>query len=75
MPHIVIRNQNNDQVDLNNRYAGSFRNKVQGDEFVIGDDVFKVYLSESNSSKSHRLHFCAHNRSVIEEWLGKKLLN
>lgn len=74
MPHIVIRNQNNDQVDLNNRYAGSFRNKVQGDEFVIGDDVFKVYLSESNSSKSHRLHFCAHNRSVIEEWLGKKII-
>ena len=67
MPHIVIRNQNNDQIDLNNRYAGSFRNKVQDDEFVIGDDVFKVYLSESNSSKSHRLHFCAHNRSVIEE--------
>ncbi len=74
MPHIVIRNQNNDQIDLNNRYAGSFRNKVQDDEFVIGDDVFKVYLSESNSSKSHRLHFCAHNRSVIEEWLGKKII-
>lgn len=74
MPHIVIRNQNNDQVDLNNRYLGSFRNKVQDSEFVIGDDTFKVYLSESNSSKSHRLHFCAHNRSVIEEWLGKKII-
>lgn len=74
MPHIVIKNQNNDQVDLNNRYAGSFRNKVQDSEFVIGDDTFKVYLSESNSSKSHRLHFCAHNRSVIEEWLGKKII-
>lgn len=52
MPHIVIKNQNNDQVDLNNRYAGSFRNKVQDSEFVIGDDTFKVYLSESNSSKA-----------------------
>jgi len=74
MPHVIIRNQNNDQVDLNDRYSRSFRNKVQDDEFKIGEDSFKIYLSESNSSKSHRLHFCAHNRSVIEEWLGKKII-
>lgn len=75
IPHIVIKNQNNDQVDLNNRYSGSFSNKVQDCEFSIGEDSFKLYLSKSNSSKSHRLHFCAHNRSVIEEWLGKKIID
>lgn len=74
IPHIVIRNQNNVQIDLNNRYSLSFSDKVQNDEFAIGDDIFKIYLSKSNSSKSHRLHFCAHNRSVIDEWLGKKII-
>lgn len=73
MPNIIIRNQNNDQIVLNDRYYNSFRNKVQDANFELGGDNFTVYLSESNSSKSHRLHFCAHNRSVIEEWLGKRI--
>ena len=74
-PHIVIYNQNNDTVDLNKRYLSSFSQKIREDDFYIGENKFTLYLSESNSSKSHRLHFCAHNRSVIEEWLGKKIVD
>ncbi len=74
-PHIVICNQNNDTIDLNKRYLSSFSQKVQDDDFYIGENKFTLYLSESNSSKSHRIHFCAHNRSVIEEWLGKKIVD
>ena len=75
MPHIIIYNQNGDHIDLNNRYSTSFSNKIQEQGFNIGEDYFTVYLSKSNSSQSHRLHFCAHNRSVIEEWLGKRIID
>lgn len=74
IPNIVIQNQNNDQIDLDKRYSQSFKSKVKYGNFTLRDEKFMVYLSESNSSKSHRLHFCACNRSVIEEWLGKKII-
>lgn len=75
MPRIIIYNQNGDYINLNNRYSASFSNKIQEQGFSIGEDYFTVYLSKSNSSQSHRLHFCAHNRSVIEEWLGKRIID
>lgn len=71
MPHVIVRNQNNYQKDLDTEYRVSFQSKVQDDDFKIGDVNFKVYLSKSNSAKSHRLHYCAHNRSVKDDWLGK----
>lgn len=74
MPHVIVRNQNNYQKDLNTEYRVSFQSKVQNDDFKIGDVDFKVYLSKSNSAKSHRLHYCAHNRSVKEDWLGKYII-
>lgn len=73
-PHISIRNQNNIFIDLDNLYIRSFANKVQKGTFKIGDNEFEVYLSQTNSSKSHRLHFCAHYRTVIEEWMGKNII-
>ena len=74
IPHIIIRNQNNDQVDLNYRYNQTFQHKVQKGSFEIGEYKFDLFLSKSNSAQSHRLHYCAHNRSVINEWLGKNII-
>lgn len=74
VPHIIIRNQNNVQIDLNNRYKQAFEKNIQSKSYEVGEQSFTLYLSKSNLSKSHRLHFCAHNRSVIDEWLGKYIL-
>ena len=74
MPHIVVRNQNNDEIDLNMWYRLNFNSKVTDDGFDIGEDHFTVYLSKSNSANSHRIHFCAQNRSVKDEWLGKPII-
>ena len=74
IPHIVVRNQNNDEIDLNAWYRMNFNSKVSDDGFDIGDDHFTVYLSKSNSTNSHRIHFCAQNRSVKNEWLGKTII-
>lgn len=74
MPHMVVRNQNNDEIDLNTWYRLNFNSRVTDDGFDIGDDHFTVYLSKSNSANSHRIHFCAQNRSVKDEWLGKPII-
>lgn len=73
-PNIIVRNQNNEEINLNTRYALQFNSKVVNDVFSIGDDKFEVFLSKTNSANSHRLHFCAHNRSVIDDWLGRSII-
>ena len=70
-PKIIVINQNGESIDLNKRYNDFFNLKVTDKDFNIGEDKFTVYLSKTNSANSHRLHFCAHNRSVIEDWLGR----
>lgn len=69
-PQMIIMNQNGDSIDLNSWYRTHFNSKVSDNSFVIGDYTFTVYLSKANATNSHRLHYCAHNRSVKEDWLG-----
>ena len=69
-PTIIVENQNGETIELNTRYRVLFDSKVTNDEFNIGEETFEVYLSKANSANSHRLHYCAHNRSVKDDWLG-----
>ena len=69
-PNIIVMNQNGKSIDLNTRYLSEFNSKVSSEDFTIGDSTFTVYLSKANTAQSHRLHYCAQNRSVKEDWLG-----
>lgn len=69
-PNIIVMNQNGESIDLNSRYQSEFNSKVTSEDFTIGENTFTVYLSKANTAQSHRLHYCAHNRSVKEDWLG-----
>lgn len=69
-PQIVVINQNGISIDLTHQYNTYFNENVTDKEFKIGEDSFTVYLSKTNSANSHRLHYCAHNRSVKYDWLG-----
>ena len=69
-PQIIVVNQNGTSIDLAHQYNTYFNEKVTEKDFNIGEDTFTVYLSKTNSANSHRLHYCAHNRSVRYDWLG-----
>lgn len=69
-PTIIVENQNGETIELNTRYSVLFDSKVTNGEFHIGEDTFEVFLSKANSANSHRIHYCAHNRSVKDDWLG-----
>ncbi|HVX01050.1 MAG TPA: hypothetical protein VHA52_11520, partial [Candidatus Babeliaceae bacterium] len=75
VPKIIIRNQNNNQIDLKNLFNREFKPDVESGEFQIGDDSFELYLTKSSEYQSHKIHFCAHNRSVLMEGLYSKLVD
>jgi hypothetical protein len=74
-PQIIIRNQNNLQIDLKALFKTEFKSDVKSGEFKIGDKSFELYLTKSSEFQSHKIHFCAHNRSVLIEGLYSKLVD
>lgn len=74
-PKIIIENQNNLQVNLNTLFKSEFEKDIQSKEFQIGESLFKLYLTKTTHSQSHKLHFCAHNRSVKEEGLYNRIVD
>lgn len=74
-PQIIIRNQNNIEYNLNTIFKVEFKSDVKSDKFDIGGTTFELFLTKSTEFQSHKVHFCAHNRSVITEGLYSKLVD
>lgn len=72
-PEIIIRNQNNHEINCKTLFSAEFQSGIQEAEFELGDYSFKVFLTKAYQAQSHKLHFCAHNRSVKEEPLYRKI--
>lgn len=77
VPEIVLENDgSNNIVNLNNLFEREFINDVDNKQFTVGEELFSLYLSKSyNNVKSHKIHFCAHNRSVIDESLYNRIID
>lgn len=77
VPEIVLENDgSNFIVNLNDLFEREFINDVEFKQFTVGEESFSLYLSKSyNNVKSHKIHFCAHNRSVIDESLYKRIID
>ncbi|QPH38927.1 ATP-binding protein [Pedobacter endophyticus] len=73
VPEIIVRNQNNHEVNCKNLYNTEFQKEIQMGTFIIPDSEFKLYLTKSYKSQSHKIHYCAHHRSVKEEGLISKI--
>jgi len=74
-PQIIIRNQNKIEYNLDNLFKTEFKSDVKSGIFNIGDTNFELFLTKSTEFQSHKIHFCAHNRSVITEGLYSKLVD
>ncbi len=71
-PEIIVRNQNNNEVNCKNLFKTEFQKEIQSEPFEISDQTFTLYLTKSYKSLSHKIHCCAHHRSVKEEGLISK---
>lgn len=74
-PQIIIKNQNNIEFNLDTLFKTEFKSDVKSGNFDIGDTNFELFLTKSTEFQSHKIHFCAHNRSVITEGLYSKLVD
>jgi hypothetical protein len=74
-PKIIIRNQNNFQYDLGNLFKTEFKSDVKSEDFQLGDANFQLFLTKSTEFQSHKINYCAHNRSVVTEGLYSKLVD
>lgn len=74
-PKIIINNQNNIEINLDTLFKTEFKSDVKSGKFNIGDTSFELFLTKSTEFQSHKIHFCAHNRSVITEGLYSKLVD
>lgn len=70
-PEIILRNQNNTEINLTNLFNREFKDEILTSSFEISNQDFKIFISKSYKAKSHKIHYCAHERSVKEEGLSQ----
>lgn len=72
-PEVILRNQNNIEVNLTNLFNTEFKNEILTSTFDILNHKFNIFISKSYKAKSHKIHYCAHERSVKDEGLSQYL--
>jgi hypothetical protein len=75
IPKVVLRNQNRFQFSLIDLFKTEFVSDIKSNIFNIGENSFELYLTKSSEFQSHKIHYCAHNRSVIIEGLYSKIVD
>lgn len=74
-PKVILINPNQDFINCTNFFETNFKGKVQSISFYVGEFEFKIFLTRSTSAQSHKILFCAHNRTVREEGLYNRIID
>lgn len=72
-PEIIIKNQDDIEINLSNLFEREFEKEILQSEFIISKQYFNVFISKSFKAQSHKLHYCAHERTVKSEGLSKSI--
>lgn len=74
-PEIIITNQDDAEINLTKLFNKEFEREILKQEFEISNKNFVIYISKSHEAKSHKIHYCAHERTVRDEGLSKYLVD
>ncbi|MFK5982242.1 MAG: ATP-binding protein [Flavobacteriaceae bacterium] len=74
-PNIIILNQDGVQVSLSKVFNAEFKSEILSEPFFIGKEKFNVYISKSYSAQSHKIHYCANERTVKSEGISNYLVD
>ena len=72
-PVIIIKNQDDIEINLNKLFEREFEKEILQSNFIISNQSFNVFISKSNKAQSHKIHYCAHERTVKSEGLSKSI--
>lgn len=74
-PTIIIENQNHDTINCKTFFESNMKKGIVSQNFNVGENELVLYLTKSFDAQSHKLNFCAHNRTVKEEGLASKIID
>lgn len=74
-PNITIFNQDGVQVSLSKVFKTEFKSEILSKPFLIGKEKFNVFISKSYSAQSHKIHYCANERTVKSEGISNYLVD
>lgn len=69
-PEIILHNQDGVELNLNKLFNSEFKTEIISDVFHIDNNKFEVFISKTLKTHSHKLHFCANERTVKTESLN-----
>lgn len=72
-PEIIIKNQDDVEINLTSLFNREFQKEILEKPFEISNQEFKIFISKSYKAQSHKIHYCAHERTVRDEGLSKYL--
>ena len=72
-PEIIIKNQDDIEINLNKLFEKEFEKEILQSTFFISKQSFNVFISKSIKAQSHKVHYCAHERTVKSEGLSKSI--
>ena len=72
-PEIIIKNQDDVEINLNKLFEKEFEKEIHQSSFFISKQSFNVFISKSIKAQSHKVHYCAHERTVKSEGLSKSI--
>ncbi len=72
-PEIILMNQDDVELNLTSLFNKEFQKEILDKQFEISNQMFKIFISKSYKAKSHKIHYCAHERNVKDEGLSKYL--
>ncbi|MEK9603050.1 MAG: ATP-binding protein, partial [Flavobacteriaceae bacterium] len=72
-PEIIIRNQDDTEINLTSLFNREFQTQILNDEFTLANQSFQVFISKSLKALSHKIHYCAHQRTFKDEYVAKYL--
>jgi hypothetical protein len=75
VPKIMVINQNNIFHNLTHIFDTEFKSDVLDTTFNVEGEKFELYLTKSLHNQSHKINYCAHNRSVIREGLYSNIVD
>lgn len=72
-PEIILMNQDDVELNLTSLFNREFQKEILEKPFEISNQKFRIFISKSYKAKSHKIHYCAHERNVKDEGLSKYL--
>lgn len=74
-PTIIVKNEDDSKINLTDLFESEFKREIVSETFVLGEESFTVHISKSYGNKSHKINYCANERTVKSEGISNFMVD